>query len=136
MYSPFSGVTTNQSESFNAVLKRLHSWREVPLDAIVLSLYHLQAFYLNEIQRGFAGIGSFTLVPELMKAQRSVDEILLIPTFQPEEIVERIQLRNLSVVTIDKSNNQESTTAPSDKENSDLLFSTQHSRARYQLQLS
>ena len=47
VYSPFSGVTTNQSESFNAVLKRLQNWREVPLDAIVLSLYHLQVYYFK-----------------------------------------------------------------------------------------
>ena len=52
-------MTINQSESFNAVLKRLHNWREVPLDTIVLSLHHLQSFYLNEIQRGFAGIGTY-----------------------------------------------------------------------------
>ena len=128
MYSPFSGVTTNQSESFNAVLKRLHSWREVPLDAIVLSLYYLQSFYLNEIQRGFAGLGSYTLVPDLVKAQRPVDEILVIPTFQPEEIVERIQQKCTSEIL--SSNKESSKVAPSAKEDNNHLFSTQHSRAR------
>ena len=42
VYHPYSGVTNNQSESFNATLKRLQRWREVPIDTIVLSLYHLQ----------------------------------------------------------------------------------------------
>lgn len=56
VYHPFTGVTNNQSESFNATLKRLQRWREVPVDSIVLSLYHLQAYYHNEIQRGFAGM--------------------------------------------------------------------------------
>jgi len=55
IYHPFTGVTTNQSESFNATLKRLQRWREVTVDSIVLALYHLQAFFHNEIQRGFIG---------------------------------------------------------------------------------
>ena len=49
------GVSLNQSESFNSTLKRLQRWREVPVDTIVLTLYHLQAFFNNEIQRGLAG---------------------------------------------------------------------------------
>ena len=55
MYSPFTGVTNNQSDSFNATLKRLQKRKEVPVDTILLSLYHIQAFYYNEIQRGLAG---------------------------------------------------------------------------------
>ena len=55
VYNPFSGVTNNQAESFNAVLKRIQRWREVPIDSIVLAVYNLQAYYHNEIQRGFAG---------------------------------------------------------------------------------
>ena len=55
VYHPFTGVTNNQSESFNATLKRLQRWREVPVDTIVLTLYHVQAYYFNEIQRGLAG---------------------------------------------------------------------------------
>ena len=55
VYHPHSGVTTNQSESFNSTLKRLQRWREGPVDTIVLTLYHLQAFFNNEIQRGLAG---------------------------------------------------------------------------------
>lgn len=55
VYHPFTGVTNNQSESFNSTLKRLQRCREVPVDSVVLTLYHLQAYYHNEIQRGFAG---------------------------------------------------------------------------------
>lgn len=58
IYNSFSGITNNQSESFNATLKRLQSWHEVPVDVIVLSLYHLQAYYCNEVQRGFAGLSN------------------------------------------------------------------------------
>lgn len=56
VYSPLSGVTSNQAEGFNCVLKRLQNWKEIPIDAAVLAFYHLQAFYVNETQRGFSGL--------------------------------------------------------------------------------
>lgn len=90
VYNPYSGVTSNQSESFNALLKRLQSWREVPIDAIVLALYCLQAFHSNEFQRGFAGHGNISLSAEFTAAQQPAKEIL---TIQPEEIVTRIRQR-------------------------------------------
>ena len=43
------------AESFNATLKRLQGWKEVPVDSIVLTLYNLQCYHFNEIQRGFSG---------------------------------------------------------------------------------
>jgi len=52
--------TTNQSESFNAVLKRLQAWTEAPVDAMVLSLYRLAQYYNAEISRGMNGLGSYT----------------------------------------------------------------------------
>ena len=55
IYNPMSGITSNQSESFNSVLKRLQGWKEIPVDTAVLTLYHLQAYYWNEWQRGLAG---------------------------------------------------------------------------------
>ena len=36
-------------------MKRLQNWREIPIDAAVLALYYLQAFYFNESQRGLSG---------------------------------------------------------------------------------
>ena len=56
VYNPMSGITSNQSEIFNSVLKHLQGWKEIPIDSAVLSLYHLQAFYWNEWQRGLAGM--------------------------------------------------------------------------------
>ena len=53
VYSPMSGITNNQSEGFNSVLKRMQEWKEIPIDSAVLSLYHLQAFYWNEWQHGW-----------------------------------------------------------------------------------
>ena len=36
--NPYSGVTNNQSESFNRVIKDFQSWKEAPLDSFVLAL--------------------------------------------------------------------------------------------------
>lgn len=55
VYNPVSGITSNQSEGFNSVLKRLQSHQEAPVDLVVLSLYYLQTYYFNEAQRGLAG---------------------------------------------------------------------------------
>ena len=41
VYNPFSGVTSNQAEGFNYVLKHLQEWKEAPLHCMVLSLYYL-----------------------------------------------------------------------------------------------
>ena len=61
IYNPYSGVTNNQSEGLNRVMKDLQGWKEVSVDCILLTLYQLQAFYLNEIKREIAGIGEYHL---------------------------------------------------------------------------
>ena len=43
--NPHNGVTNNPSESMNAVLHSLQNWKQVPLDIICTSLYHLCAYY-------------------------------------------------------------------------------------------
>lgn len=35
LYNPYSGVTNNQSEGLNCVIKDFQSWKEAPLDLIV-----------------------------------------------------------------------------------------------------
>jgi len=48
-YNPYSGVTNNQSESLNRVIKDLQHWKEAPLTACSL-LLQLQAYYINKIK--------------------------------------------------------------------------------------
>lgn len=138
VYSPYSGVTSNQSESFNVVLKRLQSWREVPVDVIVLSLFHLHAYYNNEIQRGFSGLGNYLLAPEFVTAQRTEDEITIIPTYSPSDIVSKMKERvegSLETGNVDHIP-MEVDIDPKDhipaKVNPEAVsqLSTQHSRAR------
>ena len=53
LYNPYSGITNNQSEGFNTVMKEFQAWKEAPVDSFVLALILL---YSNEIQRGLAGM--------------------------------------------------------------------------------
>jgi len=54
-------VTTNQSETFNHVLKRLQDWHEALVDSMVLSLFRLSQYHLVEIRRGLCGQGEYCL---------------------------------------------------------------------------
>ena len=51
-----SGVTTNQSEGFNTVLKQYQQWKEVPVDSLVHGLYRLQLYHHNEVQQSLVNI--------------------------------------------------------------------------------
>ena len=39
------------------VLKDLQDWKELSVDRLALSLYHLQIFYLNEIKMAYQAQG-------------------------------------------------------------------------------
>ena len=90
VYNPYSGVTSNQAESFNALLKRLQNWREVPVDAIILSLYYLHAYYFNEIQRGLCGLGNYQLLEQFSIARLDPDNIITMSVYPPDQIVSKI----------------------------------------------
>ena len=49
--------------NYSRVLKDLQEWKEAPVDSVVLSLFQLQVFYYNEVKRGLAGLGEYTLLP-------------------------------------------------------------------------
>ena len=92
VYSPFSGVLTNQSESFNMVLKSLQQWKEVPVDCIVLSFYLLQSFFMNEITRGLTSQGNYHLHHQFLPLMEEAE--VAEPAFicvRPDEIVSRIR---------------------------------------------
>lgn len=91
IYHPLSGVTANQSEALNRVLKGLHDWKEVPIDVMVLSLFQLQTYYHNEVQRGLCGIGKYTLKPQYLSLSRSTDELDLLKCEDPRDIVRHLK---------------------------------------------
>ena len=60
---------------------------------MLLSLYQLQAYYYNEIKRGLAGLGQYTIA--LKYSSLEVQEFDYLPTSSPEEIVKRIRDGNV-----------------------------------------
>ena len=97
-YNELSGITTNQSGGFNTLLKHYGNWKEAPVDALILGLFKLQVFYYNEIQRGYGGIGSYSLSHDFACAAIAVDEVMSIPIIQPADIVSNIR-NNQSTVS-------------------------------------
>ena len=80
-------ATTNQSESFNYVLKRLNDWKECPVDSMALSLFRLTQFQMAEIKRGRAGLGNYVLRDGISTIELSTDETVT----PPMDIVDSIR---------------------------------------------
>ena len=55
------GVTNNQAEVLNFVLKQLQDWHDSPQDCMLLSLHYLQSFYMEEIVWGQHGLRNYHL---------------------------------------------------------------------------
>lgn len=92
IYDPFSGITNNISESLNATIKRLMSWKESPIDAMILSLYYLQGFFKYDILRGKCGLGQFNL-KDIHKNFQIDRNIVEFPNdvITPTEIIDRVK---------------------------------------------
>ena len=90
IYNGYSGVTTNQSEGFNTLLKNLTERKESCIDSLVLSLYYLQCYYNNEIQRGLAGLGKYQLLRTFQSLKIGLCDMDLQHCYAPEEITERM----------------------------------------------
>ena len=97
-FDPYSGITQNQSESMNKLLKSLNKWKEVPVDVVILSFLRLHQYYLKEIQRGRAGLGTYTLKPQYISAKIDISEVNKYTVCQPEEIVNAIRENQFTTI--------------------------------------
>lgn len=52
VYNELSGITTNQSEGYNTLLKHYGHWKEAPLDVLILDLYQLRVFITMKFKGG------------------------------------------------------------------------------------
>ena len=91
LYKGYSGVTTNQSEGFNTLLKNLTERKEYTIDSLALALYFLQCYYINEIQRGLAGLGQYSLLEQHKALSISIHNMDLLHCFAPEEIAQKLK---------------------------------------------
>ena len=115
VYNYYSGVTTNQSEAFNTVLKRLQKWREAPLDSILFSLYQLQNYYFNEIQRGLCQSGDYKLSTHFANCARDPTEVKLTEFICPQDIVGRVQAEQVIHINNEFQPDEKTTDTSRDK---------------------
>ena len=88
--NPENGITNNPSESMNAVLHRLKQWKNVPLDTIASSLYHLSVFHHREIERSIHQCGRWNVKDEFDHFKREPSLMPFLETvMDPEDIVEK-----------------------------------------------
>jgi len=98
----FNEVTTNQSESFNALLKRLQEWKEAPVDVMAMTLYRLTQYNVAEVIRGRQDAGEYELRPELRTAYSG--QIVAVPqSTAPEDIVDRLRTASSSTSSTSSS---------------------------------
>ena len=93
VYNPYSGITTNQAESLNTVLKNLQEWQESPPDCMILALNYLQSYYRMEIMRGVHGTGNYHLHAQFKNLSNEppfTEEVV----YSPAEIVQRIKTKS------------------------------------------
>lgn len=106
--NPHNGVTNNPSESMNAVLHSLQNWKQVPLDIICTSLYHLCAYYHREIERGLHNCGSWELCDEFSSFSRDPSMMPNLPkTVDPKDIVRRARGECLDIDLQDECENND-----------------------------
>ena len=99
-----TGITQNQSESINFVMHSLLKWKEVPIDVLLLAIYRLQLYFLKEIQRGRAGIGSYALRAEQRPYAITAQEIPDLTVCPPENIIESMKNKTFSTEPTDGKN--------------------------------
>lgn len=72
----------------NAVLHHLQQWKQVPLDVICVSLFHLCSYYHREIERGFHQCGAMEVKDQFKFYERDPSLMPCMPkTVDPKEIV-------------------------------------------------
>ena len=129
VYNGYSGVTTNQSEGFNTLIKHLTERKESSIDGLVLALYFLQCYFSNEIQRGLAGLGQYRLLDTLKSLEIPVEEMDLQSCYAPHEIVERMmEERNHKSLTETALKHEESGEDAEDTEDITAEYGTSDDR--------
>lgn len=91
LYCPISGLTTNVSEGFNNLFNLLLDHKEVDIDVAVLCFNQLQIYFHNEIIRGFANEGNYSLKKEYLRLKTSYENEELRQVVSPEQMADYIK---------------------------------------------
>ena len=100
---PYSGITQNQSESMNKLLKSLNKWKEAPVDVVVLSFLQLQQYYIKEISRGRAGLGNYNLRSQYISAKIDLSSVTSV-TIEGNNVTENPYRKSVTPVTTESNN--------------------------------
>ena len=80
------------------VIKHLQELKDVSLDIILPSLYHLQIYIFVNIQKGFCGIGRYNLCSSFKFLARDFDELVLpYKVYEPSGIVKIFRVRGITM---------------------------------------
>lgn len=91
VFRKYATATNNISESFNKVLKEINEFKELPVDAMVLSLFHLQKYYLYDFARAKCNLGNYSIKKEFANMMQMVKDVRF-PDFIPiDEIVKQMK---------------------------------------------
>ncbi|CAF1632022.1 unnamed protein product, partial [Didymodactylos carnosus] len=99
-------ITSNCVEGINYVYKELNDWKIVTIDRLVLSLNFLQGYYINEVLRGYCSVGGYKLKSGYECLRMDLSMLLLLNTYHPGEVVQRIKELNIKVGVDDQSSNR------------------------------
>ena len=82
----------------------MQDWTEAPADCLILALYQLQVYYVNEIKRGMAGQGEYTLADQFSATQ--LEEVCFnsVVRTSPAEVAKTIKEGLSKTSTDDKDN--------------------------------
>ena len=98
LFSSHTGVLRAMSPDLQLVIKHLQELKEVSLDIILPSLYHVQNFLYVMLQKGFCGTGQFILSHQFQFLSRAMDEMML-PSkiYEPASIVNIFRVRGITL---------------------------------------
>lgn len=90
LYDPYSGITTNYSEGTNNLLHMVSDYKELPLDVCVLVFDQLSVSFWNEIMKGFALDGNYSLKQKYLRYKTKSDEVILRKCVGASQVAEYI----------------------------------------------
>jgi hypothetical protein len=90
LFNEYTGITTNQAEGMNNLIKALTDRKELSLDMICLSLYQLTIHYCNSIKRGMCNEGDYVLKALYKDCRMNSSAINFRDSISPSEIIQNL----------------------------------------------
>lgn len=98
LFHPHTGILRGSNPELQLIIKHLQDIKELSLDVILPSLYHLQVYLYASIQKSFCKSGRYKLATSFKFLQRDADELML-PSkiYEPAQIVNIFRVRGITL---------------------------------------